>query len=238
MMNKMLEDQINQYFLGGLSPEDKVVFEEHLQNNSDFKKEVQLQNELAKAIHYKKNIELKTTVKNFTQDWQQYVPELNETKQNLIEATQQSVKNALEDLNNLVLQVFNPYSTAIRNKVVEQHSMEEQAFLYYNRKEYAKAITVLLKLPKDNQEVMLMIGNAYLAQQKYEAAYPYFKQLIDEEAIFFLSYAHWYAGLCLTGLNRIAEAQKHFQHLINDENTSKDLQQNALTLQRQLNPKE
>jgi len=230
MKNKILEDQINLYLLGNLLPEDKAIFEEHMQQNPAFKKEVELQQEIAKALQYKKTLETKTAVKSFVQNWQQYVPELNETKPNFIETTQQKIENVVEDLSKLVLQIFNPYSAAFRSNAVEQLSTEEQAFFYYNSKDYAKAIPLLSQLPKEDQEVVLMLGNAYLALQDYETAYTYFKQLIDEEAVFFLSDAHWYAGLCLTGLNRVAEAQTHFLHLFNDENTNIELQQNAENL--------
>jgi len=49
-----------------------------------------------------------------------------------------------------------------------------------------------------------------------------------------LSDAHWYAGLCLTGLNKIEPAKKHFQYLINEENISQETQQNAQTLMNKL----
>jgi len=234
-MNKILEDQINLYLLGRLLPEDKAIFEKNMQNNPEFKKEVLLQQEIAEALQYKKILETKATVKNLAQNWEQYVPELNETKPNFIETAQQSIDNLVEDLNKLVLQVFIPYSTAFRNTAVDKLSREEQAFFHYNKKDFAKAITLLIKLPKEDQEIILMTGNAYLAQQDYKNAYPYFKQLIDDNAVFFLSDAHWYAGLCLTGLNWVAEAQKHFQYLINNENTDKEMQQNAQTLLHRLN---
>jgi len=234
MMNKILEDQINLYLLGRLSPEDKLHFEKHMKNNLEFKKEVLLQQEIAQALQYKRTQNTKAAIKSHAQNWQEYVPELNETKKPLIEITKKSIENLVEDLDKLVLQVFNPYSTAFRTTTVEQLSIEDKAFFYYNKKDYAKAIPLLLKLSKEDQEVVLMIGNAYLAKQDYVTAYPYFKQLIDDEAVFFLSDAHWYTGLCLLGLNRIAEAQKHFLHLINDENTNKEIQQNAQILMDQL----
>jgi len=233
-MDKIFEAQINLYLLGRLSFEDKVIFEKHMQDNVEFKKEVLLQQEIAQALLYKKNLTTKATVKNLVQNWQQYVPELNETKQNIIETTQQNIENMLEDLNKLVLRVFNPYPIAFRNTAIEPLNTQDQAFFYYNRKDYAKAIRLLLQLPKEDQEVLLIIGSAYIALQNYETAYPYFKQLIDDKAVFFLSDAHWYAGLCLTGLNKITEAQKHFLLLIHDENTNKEIQQNAQTLLDQL----
>lgn len=230
MMNKILGDQINLYLLGRLSPEDKLHFEKHMKNNPEFKKEVLLQQEIAQGLQYKKNLHTKAAIKSHAQNWQQYVPELNETKKTLIETTKKSIENLVEDLNKLVLQVFNPYATAFRNTTTHQLSIEEQAFSYYNKKDYAKSIELLLQLSQEDQEVKLMIGNAYLAQQDYDTAHTYFKQLIDDEAVFFLSDAHWYAGLCLTGLNQISEAQKHFLYLVNDENTNKELQQNAQIL--------
>jgi len=128
-----------------------------------------------------------------------------------------------------------PYSAAYRNVAVEQLSTEDQGFFYYNKKEYSKAIPMLQKLPEDDHEAQLMIGSAYAAQQDYESAYPYFKQLIDDEAVFYLDEAYWYAALSLIGLNRLEEAKKHVQDLINKKKISASMQENAHALLQKIN---
>jgi len=233
-MSRIFQDQINLYLLNRLQPEEKVIFEQEMQNDATFRKEVQLHKELTEALQYKNSVEAKLHIENIVEDWKQYLSKAKEANESLAQTAKIGVENLTNTLSALVLQFFNPYSAAFRNAFVEQLSIEDRAFYHYNRKDYLKATPLLLKLPKDDQEVQLMTGNALLAQQKYKTAYPYFKQLIKDEAVFFLSDAHWYAGLCLIGLNHINEAEKHFDYLINDENTSKEIKQNAQTLLNRL----
>lgn len=228
MMNKTIQDQIQLYLLNRLSSTDKVIFEQLIQNDPELKKEVQLQKQIAEALEYMGSMEAKAYLKKSVQNWRQYVPELKKS------TFTEKIQHSIEHLNNLVLQFFNPYTAAFRNAVIEQFSIQDQAFFYYNKKEYSKAIPLLLKLPREDQEVQMMIGNAYLAQKDYEIAYSNFKQLIENEAIFFLSEAHWYSSLCLTALNQLEEALKHIHYLINDENTSNEIRLNAKTLLQKL----
>lgn len=227
-MSKTLEDKISLYLLNRLSPEEKKIFEAEMENDTAFKKEVRLQKEVTAALQYKRSVEAKAVIKNRVKNWQQHVSELN--KPNLVEAAKQGLENLSDVFQTLVVQFFNPYNAAFKNRKVEQLFTEDQAYFYYNRKDYTKAIPLLQKLPDDYYEVQLMLGNALLAKREYKTAYPYFKKLIDEEAVFFLSDAHWYGGLCLTGLNQIERAKKHFQYLIDEENISQQTRQNAQTL--------
>jgi len=231
-MSKYNEDEISRYILKRLSTNERIKFEDEMQNDTEFKQEVQLQLQITEALQYQRSLEAKVYLKKSVQNWRQYVPKLN--RPGFAQKAQQGIEDLVKDLNNLVLQFFNPYSAAFRNPVVEQLSIEDQAFYYYNRQDYIKAIHFLQKLPKEDQEVQLMIGNAYIGLKDYEVAYPHFKQLIDDEAVFFLSDAHWFGGLCLIGSNQINEAKSHFSYLINDENTAKELQQNAQTMLNKL----
>lgn len=231
-MGKYNEDEISRYILERLPPNEKIKFEEEMQNDTEFKQEVQLQLQITEALQYQRSLEAKIYLKKSVQNWRQYVPKLN--RSGLAQKAQQGVEDLVKDLNNLVLQFFNPYSAAFRNPVVEQLSIEDQAFYYYNRQDYIKAIHFLQKLPKEDQEVQLMIGNAYIGLKDYETAYPYFKQIIKDEAVFFLNDAHWFGGLCSIGANQINEAKNHFNYLINDENTAIELQQNAQTILNKL----
>jgi len=235
-MSNIIQDQINLYLLNRLSPEEKVAFEKQMENDLKFKKEVLFQKEIAEAVQYKKSADAKAEITSLVQDWGKYIPEpeLNETATNFKQSVQQNIENFADTLNTLIAEFFNPYPAAFRNAAIEQLSIEDQAFYYYNRKDYLKAIPLLQKLPKDDQEVQVMIGNAYLTQQDYKTALLYFKNLIEDEAVFFLNQAHWFAGLCQLGLNQIDEAQNHIQYLINNENTSKETLQNAHALMNKL----
>lgn len=232
-MSKISDKQIDNYALNYMSPEEKESFEKEMETNEELRKEVQFFQQIVQTAQFQKLFETKSRIKEATVDWRNYVSEFEQSTST--GAISKGFENLADSINNLIAQFFMPYSAAYRNVAVEQLSTEDQGFFYYNKKEYSKAIPMLQKLPEDDHEAQLMIGSAYAALQDYESAYPYFKQLIDDEAVFYLDEAYWYAALSLIGLNRLEEAKKHVQDLINKKKISAAMRENAYALLQKIN---
>lgn len=229
----MKDKQIDNYALNKMSAVEKELFEKEIETKIELAEEVQFIKQLVNTVEHQKLVETKLRIKEATAVWRNNVPELN-SKLIDTESIMKSLENIAEPIIHLIAHFFKPYSAAYRNAAIEQLNIEDKAFYFYNKKEYVKAIPLLLKLSKDDNEVQLMIGNAYASQQDYQAAYPFFKQLIDDESVFYLNEAYWYTAICLIGLNRFDEAATHLQYLLDNKKTSKKMQENASALLQKL----
>ena len=160
-MSNMKDKQIDNYALNQMSPEEKELFEKEIGPSNELQKEIQFRKQIVKTVQYQKLVETKSRIKEATVSWRNHVPDLEHSKFNKTESIIKNFENFADSISNLIAHFFIPYSAAYRNAAVEQLSIEDQAFFYYNKKEFSKAIPLLQKLPEDDYESQLMIGNAY-----------------------------------------------------------------------------
>jgi len=151
-----------------------------------------------------------------------------------IHGLKQNIQALSEEMQALINQFFRPYSINFRSTESEIQTLEDSAYNFYSQKDYEQALGLLEQLPNTNKEAKLMLGNALLMEHQYSAAYHHFKQLIEENAIGYVSEAHWYAGLALLKLNRIEDAKIHFHTISINKYAGKKLKNKALEILEKL----
>lgn len=225
---------IDRYLLNQLTISEQTDFEQTMEADTILKKRVQEHKQLIKATQLTGLMETKAQIRAVTKSWARYVPDLAVSVQEKMQHTKQSIMATAEEIVALVNQFFRPYAVSFRNTLSDNPTLEENAFNFYNKKDYEQALALLKQLPDTNKEAQLMIGNALLIMQQQEAALGHFKQLIEEKPIGYVSEAHWYAGLALLQLNRKDEAKEHFQKISADEYAGKKIKKKAHEILEQL----
>jgi len=233
-MTNFDEMYIDRYLLNQLTVSEQHEFEQTMKQNAALVKQVEAQKKLIQATKLVKREATKAQVKTNTKNWEQYVDKLAGTSPSKIYGLKQSIQALSEEMQALINQFFRPYSVNFRNTESEIHTLEDKAYNFYSQKDYEQAFGLLEQLPNTNKEAKLMLGNALLIEHQYESAYSHFIQLIEENAIGYVSEAHWYAGLSLLQLNRIEEAKIHFQTISINEYAGKKLKNKALEILKKI----
>jgi len=226
-MTNFDDSYIERYLLNQLSEQEKVNFENKIQVDIMLERKVRAHRKIMQAVVLTARSETKVKIKKITRNWEQYVPELVFENKPVKQSFKQNMQAITDEVIALIAQFFRPYSVSYRNVLPEASTVEEQAYDLYSKKEYQNALPLLEQLPNDNKEAKLMLGNAFLVLEQFETAYLHFEKLIEEKPIGYVSEAHWYAGLALLQLHRIAEAKTHFQKILIDDYAGKKMKNGA-----------
>jgi len=222
--------QIDRYLMKQLPLEEAVAFEKEISGDLNLANEVEEQRKLIQSLRLAGKFETRSQIKAITKNWKDFVPELSKSKKGGFETLTNKTEEKIEQLIQLAYQFFIPYSVSYRNSPTQNRNEKEDAYYLFTKKDYERALPLLEKLPDKNIEARLMTGNAFLALQKPENAYQQFETIIKKEPIGFLIEAHWYAGLAALCLNEKELSIKHFQIVIEDDNSSKKLKVKATDL--------
>ncbi len=169
---------IDKYFNNSLTPKEKLLFNELLQNDKEFKKEFLFENDLKKAISFNQREELKTKLQGFEHNIQKNSKVIRLSKKWLVAASiilliglgfffiKSSFYPSSEKL---YAQNFKPYRNIIQPIVRGEsaNTIEYLAFLAYENNNYHKAINLFNSIDsQDATYVSFYKAMCYLSLDK------------------------------------------------------------------------
>ncbi|SNR15072.1 tetratricopeptide repeat protein [Tenacibaculum jejuense] len=221
-MNK--SSLIDKYFQNSLSSEERLILEKLLKNDSDFYKEFYFQKNVATAIailerenikKYLQGIERENFKKNsvsFSLKW------LLAASIAILTCIGASFFISSDDYHtDLYTQNFTIFENVIYplNRDDLRNSLGKEAFIYYENKEFFKAIEGFKKVynKTNNEEMFLYIGISYLAVKEFEKANLILQEYLTTQGKY-ISHAHWYLALGNLALNKKNHTKKHLSIVI------------------------
>lgn len=227
-------DLIDRYFKNSLSPEDRKLFNELLQNNSEFKEEFIFQKDLKKVLSSIQQDELKSTLKYVEESavkepLLKVIPKKWFVAASIVLALTLSfwgVKSSFFPSNEAL---YAQYFEADENTVLpivrgdEIHSIEYRAFVAYEEKNYHKAINLFNSVRNPEQIHLLYYkGLCYLSLDKFEETLNLMNQVIENEYLEkessdLIVRAHWYKALTYIRLDKNSEAIAELDRVIDEQ---------------------
>lgn len=229
-------DLIDRYFKNTLSAEDQKLFNELLQNNSEFKDEFIFQKDLKKVLSSIEQDELKSTLKHVEESADKVTFFKEIPKKWLVAASiillmtmgLWGVKSSFYPSNEAL---YATYFQADENTVVpivrgdEIHSIEYRAFVAYEEKNYHKAINLFnsVKNPEATH-ILYYKGLCYLSLDKFDEAMNLMNQVLEyqsseKETSDFTLRTHWYKALTYIRMNKNSEAIAELDLILDQQNS-------------------
>ncbi|PHS67488.1 MAG: hypothetical protein COB12_03420 [Flavobacterium sp.] len=206
---------IDNYLSRTLSAEDTVTFNELLQSDVDFKKEVQFHKDLQKVTEFEDDTAFKKTLQQFESEFQ---PKKNNYTKWLVAASIailigfgsmfyfQTTSNQ-----ELFAENFEPYRNIIQPIVRGEVSdnIKTHAFTAYEKGDYKQAITLFSEIQKTETATYysFYIANSYLALDNTSEAILLFKNYIATKGEF-SEKAYWYLALAYLKEETTSEAKQ------------------------------
>lgn len=225
-------DLIEKYFENSLTPKEQISFNELLETNEEFKKELLFQKDLKKAIAINQNEDLKS-------DLQQFEKEFKEKKKNkfsfgkwLIAASIALllgfgiwfVKDSYFPTNKQIYaQNFEPYRNIVQPIVRGESSktIEYSAFAAYENKEYHKAINLFNSVPNPNKPyIQFYKAMCLLSLNKMDDAIQVLLPVAVAENTNFAEMANWYLALAYLKTGNTDNALSQFSIVANHPTNS------------------
>lgn len=229
-------DLIDRYFKNSLSPQDQKLFNELLQNDSEFKEEFVFQRDLKKVLSSIQEDELKTTLTHFEEKAEKK-PSLKFIPKKWLVAASilivfslgiWGVKSTFYPSNEAL---YAQYFQADENTVVpivrgdEIHSIEYRAFVAYEESNYHKAINLFNSVINPEETYILYYkGLCYLSLDKFEEALSLMTQVIENQSLGkepfeFTNRAHWYSALAHIKMENNSDAISELNFIIDQKNS-------------------
>ena len=230
-------DLIDSYFENSLSPKEQKIFNDLLQNNSDFKNEFQFQKDLKQVIAIKQQEDLKSTLVEIESRSQKNSTLLLIPKKWMIAASlliiasigTWGIKNNFYPSNEAI---YADYFEASRNTVQpvvrgeNLNTIEYRAFVAYESQNYHKAIN-LFNSVKNPEEAYIDFykGLCYMSINKPEEAINLLEPLskistMEGKNKDFNEKAKWYLALSYIKINEDQNAVNTLNLLIDNPSSS------------------
>jgi len=240
-------DLIDRYFENSLSPREQVLFNDLLQNNSEFKTEFQFQKDLKKIISLKQQEDLKSTLKEIESRSRKrsilmHIPKKWMVAASFVVLTSLGIWGVQSTFFPSNKAIYDDYFKPSRNTVQpivrgeNLNTIEYRAFVAYEAQNYHKAINLFNSVESPNEAyINFYIGVSYLALDKPEEAIALLKPVselnsLDEKDNGFNKKAQWYLALAYVKINDEQNAITELKQIINDpaENERKEAAQEVL----------
>ena len=229
------EQLIIDYFEGKLNVADKITFEQYLQNDSNFAKEVAFQENVKKAITLNERAALKEKLKSF------------ETKK----AVKKPLKmwyvaaslifflgggfwfiNQSRNSNNLYAEYYQTYPNVIAPTVrgEAKDDLKANAFFAYDNENYTKSLalfTTIYNASKDDY-ALFYSGISLIELQKHKEALVVLNKFNLNKDNQFSPLVQWYKALCFLKLNHKDKAIDLLKSLVSYDNSQKEMAKNLL----------
>lgn len=230
-------DLIDSYFENSLSPKEQKIFNDLLQNNSDFKNEFQFQKDLKKVIAIKQQEELKSTLVEIENRSQKNSSFMLIPKKWMIAASlliiasvgTWGIKSNYYPSNEAIYaDYFEPSRNTVQPVVRGENlnTIEYRAFVAYESQNYHKAINLFNSVKNPEAAYIdFYKGLSYMAINKHEDAINLLEPLsktnilegknkdIDEKA-------KWYLALSYIKINEDQNAANTLNLLIDNPTSS------------------
>jgi hypothetical protein len=212
---------IKKHLLGKLSNEEKVVFDELLKTDPNFKKELKFHSNLKDVIRLEERKSIKKQLQNL---------EFSDKRRNLFKWTIAASIGLLiafggfnlykkKSFSNqeLFAQNFNPAANTLHPIVRGEDSLSkiEKAFVYYENGDFQQFLLIINSTSYSNPDYDFFIANAYLAIGNASEAIPILKKYLSSTNINFKDNAHWYLGLAYLNEKQPVLAKAQFELLNN-----------------------
>jgi len=212
---------IENYLSRTLSAEDTVTFNELLQSDVDFKKEVQFYKDLQKVTEFEDGVAFKKQLQQFESEFQpkksNYTKWLAAASIAILIGFGSMFYFQTTSNQDLFAENFEPYRNVIQPIVRGEVSdnIKTHAFTAYEKGDYKQAITLFSEIQKTetNNYYIFYKANGYLALDNTSEAISLFKNYIATKGEF-SEKAYWYLALANLKENNISEAKKVFQKII------------------------
>lgn len=230
-------DLIDRYFENSLSPKEQKLFNDLLQNNSDFKEEYLFQKDLKKVIKISQHEELKSTLSQIEEKADNNYGFTMIPKKWMIAASLAiiatlgvwGIKSLFYPSNEAIFEEYfqadrNTVHPVVRGEIIK--TIENRAFAAYEAQDYYKAINLFNSVKNPNDAYILYYkGLCFLALDKKEEAITLLKQVgtsIDSEndSINFNEKANWYLALAYLKKDNIEQAISQLTEIRDNPNSS------------------
>ncbi len=230
-------DLIDRYFENSLSPKEQKLFNDLLQNDSDFKDEFLFQKDLKQVIAISQQEELRSTLSQIEGKVQKnsrfmIVPKRWMVAASLLLITTLGtwgVKSLYYPSNEVI---YETYFQADRNTIQpvvrgeNLNTIEYRAFVAYETRDYYKAINLFnsVKTP-DETYIVYYKGLCFLALEKADEAIALLNQVADRTPLEGKSddlreKANWYLAMAYLKNNEINKAISKLSLITNDSSSN------------------
>jgi tetratricopeptide (TPR) repeat protein len=224
--NEIVATEIDDYLIGNDNIGQKELFESQIRNNSLFKKEVALHDEINHAISEADILNLRNELKKVTGKQVRIIPFVAEKKGNyeLIIKISASVAavfvlgffllkpHSTSSLSEIYSKEYKPYALSVTSRSMDQsNAISNVGIELYNQGKYALALENFFELQKQTPGqpwCNFYIGLAYQGLNEYDNAILYYQKVVAANDNLFVEQAQWYQALCLLKVNDTEKAQK------------------------------
>ena len=244
-MENVNQDKIDRYLLGQQGQDEKKSFEELMEHDIKFAKEMQVQQAMFDYLETLGDMRLVETVEKVHQKAME-----KNNRQARIRPIRWFVAVAAAllllatfwfilqrpPLNEQLYQAYyEPYNILFGERDTGNLPEEARAGLLYQQHEYESAILLFEKAlvadPEDSK-ARLAAGICYLETKQFERAFFQFDHLVQNEDALYLEQAQWYSALTLLHQNQLEECKKVLNQIA--EKTNHFFRGQATNLLRQL----
>lgn len=230
MMDK--EILLLKYFDGSLSEEEKVVFNQFLEEDDEFKSQFLLEKDVQAVIREENRIGLKKKLQRFETERETVSTGNKRTWWKPLSIAASIIlllgaswllfnSNAFNGQEQLFANNYEKYPNTvytITRSDVSDDSLERMAFEAYETNNYDAAIEYLLDLKEKTRldYVDFYLGQSYLANENYLKAIDRFQEIIEINSEF-KQEAYWYAALANLKLDQNKEAKQLLEELVQNK---------------------
>lgn len=229
---------IQKYYKKELTSEEKVVFDDLLKNDTDFKKEVQFYQDLNLAIKAEERISLKKELQVLDA-----VKKVSLFSRIMIVASLVLLlsvgsyfifKDKTMSNQELFTTNFEPYRNVMHPVIRGEDSLTEveKAFVFYENGNFSKFIEIIKKANVKSIDYDFYLANAYLVENNPKEAILILENYVKNKEVKFSTKAHWYLGLSYLKLEQIKNAKSEFELVKNSGDFRKE---KTIKLLKQLN---
>lgn len=220
------EDLIDKYLQNKLSKDEKLVFEELLEKNDSFKKEVQLYVDLKKAVEKEDDSNFRNLITEIESTAK--IPKDKNSQLKWLVAASIIILLGLSyfltlekkvSTQELFVSYFEPYKNVIEplQRNGDQKNEKAIAFMAYDHEEYEKAVILFSKLYSSTNEPYYLFykANALLKLERANEAIPLLlEHLKTKDTLTEKSY--WYLAMAYLKLNDKASAKQSLKKVLSE----------------------
>ena len=224
------EDLIEKYIQNKLSPEEKLMMDELLQNDADFERELTLQANLKVAIKKDDDDNFRNLISELESKAKMERPMLRRTYVKWLAAASLVLLLGLSyfltldqkvSTNELFASYFEPYRNVVQplERGSDQQDEKSLAFLAYEKGEYEKAIMLFSELYATSKEPYYLFykANAMLKLERAKEAIPLLLEHLQTKDTL-TEKTNWYLALAYLKLNDKSNARITLEKVLADGN--------------------
>ena len=239
-MNEM-QNMLYRYLEGKLDTEEQVWFEKKMAEDSELRKEYELQKEIKEAISEEDVIDLRAKLKKITsEDYYNTKVKRQLWKKRILYAAAvfvifvsagswfyfHQLRSSPEDL---FSKYYQPYDNIYSSRSIDQAFSEKKiitkGFHAYGNSEWKDAeahFDVILKQNPKQASLLFYAGIVKLERNKSKEAIELFNKVIEQKNPMFIEQAYWYTALIYLKNGDTQTARRYLEQIIERGMTNKD----------------